>query len=224
MDERKMHDGQPDRGEHGREGGSRARELARTAKKSLEAGASGVVDGARKAADVAHDLREAEPDAQLRDRAENATERVIHATADAVRGAAPTVGRGVEGTLKATGKALHTLAGPIGTAVGVIAGKAGGWWHSASDSLAELPEEQEQACRVYFESYTARPAELTWDDARTAYTIGWIAAANPDYGDREFDTVEPDIRPGIDREREEAYTSLRDFARQGYHRGRGVRR
>jgi hypothetical protein len=199
----------------------------RDARGSMEAGASGTLDRARttatdlgrKAGHVAGRMAEAESDAGLRSKADSTTERALHKTADALTGAAPTVGRGVESALKMTGTALHKVAGPLGTAVGAIAGKVGGWWSSASDAVAELPEEEEQACRVHFESYTTRPAEMTFDHARTAYVIGHVAARNPSYAGRGFDEVEPDLRPGLAGERSDSYHSLRDFARYGYERG-----
>lgn len=199
----------------------------REARDGMQAGASGMLerarttasDAGRKAGHVAGRVAEAESDGQLKSKADSATERVLHKTADALSGAAPTVGRGVEGALKMTGTALHKVAGPLGTAVGAIAGRVGGWWSSASDAVAELPEEEEQACRVHFESYTTRPADLTFDHARTAYVIGHVAARNPTYAGRGFDEVEPDLQPGLTGERSDAYHSLRDFARYGYDRG-----
>lgn len=199
----------------------------REARDGMQAGASGTLERARgtvsdvgrKAGQVAGRMAEADSDTELRSKADSTTERVLHKTADAVSGAAPTVGRGVEGALRMTGTALHKVAGPLGTAVGAIAGKVGGWWSSASASDAELPEEEEQACRVHFESYTARPEGLSFDHARTAYVIGHVAARNPTYGGRGFDEVEPDLRHGFTPDQNEAYHSLRDFARYGYERG-----
>ncbi|MBA4157672.1 MAG: hypothetical protein H0X65_09375 [Gemmatimonadetes bacterium] len=195
-------------------------------KEALEAGASATIDGAKEVASttaraagkVAQGVRNAEINTTVEGRVSGGTAKVLDTTANAVRGAAPVVGRGVEATLKATGTALHAVGGPLGWITGKIAGTVGGWWNSASEAVAELPETDEQACRIHFEAYAVRPSGMTWDTARTAYTIGYIAAANPAYSGRGFDDVEPDLRHGFDEETSGVYDSLRDFARYGYER------
>lgn len=206
-----------------------AGEAVTSAKEGVQARASETVERAKdalgdtgkKAAHVAGRMARAGTDVELRGSVDSRTERALHQAGDAVSGAAPAIGRGVESTLRTTGTVLHKIAGPLATVVGAIAGKVGGWWSSASEAIDELPAEEEQACRVYFESYTVRPAEMTYDDARTAFAIGHLAARNPSYSGRPFDELEPDLRHGLGQEQTGGYDSLRDFARYGYERGSG---
>lgn len=110
------------------------------------------------------------------------------------------------------------------TILGGLALAAGGWWAGSKlvDAVKELREEDEEDCRVYFESHPARTTGLTYDRARTGYTLGYTAARNPDYTGRGFEDVEPDLRGGFTGSYAGQYDTLRDFARRGYERGAGA--
>ena len=54
------------------------------------------------------------------------------------------------------------------------------------------------------------------------YQLGHLASRNPDYRGQDFDTVEPDLRRGWSDEigaRHGDWSSVRDYAREGYARG-----
>jgi hypothetical protein len=176
-----------------------------------------------KAGHVAGRAASAPPDRVLESRADSATTGAVDSAGQALQGAASTVGRGVETTIGAAGSLLHTLEKPLGRMIGMIAGKVGGWWNGASAAVASLPEEERQACELHFESYENRPAGLTYDDALTAYALGYVAAENPAYRERQFDEIEPEVRHGFGDRSEEEYNALRDFTRYSYERVMTIR-
>jgi hypothetical protein len=104
--------------------------------------------------------------------------------------------------------------------LGGLALAAGGWWAGKQlhQAFGEMGEEDETDYRTHFESYPARPDTLTYDRARTGYTLGHVAARNPGYQGRTFDEVEPEIRRGFTGEYAGQYDTLRDFCRYGYER------
>jgi hypothetical protein len=203
-------------GELGRKAGDVAGEAGRKA--SDLAGEAG-----RTAGHVAEHLRHSTPDVALEGRVESGTEQALDRTGQAVRGAAPTVGRGVESAVEAAGSALHAMSGPVAAVVGKIAGRVGGWWSSAADAVVEMPEAEVKLCRTHFESYQGRPAGLDFDVAQTAYHIGYVAGANPAYRERRFEDVETDLSHGLQGAETQEYAALRDFARFGYERATIVR-
>lgn len=106
------------------------------------------------------------------------------------------------------------------TAVGALALAGGAWWASRklSETVSELSEEEERECRTLYESHPSR-ASVPYDQARTVYVVGYVAARNPDYSGRAYDDVEPHLRSGFTGARTVTYDSLRDFGRRGYERG-----
>jgi hypothetical protein len=202
-------------------------DAAREAREAMEAGASGTLerasdavrDAGRKAGHVAERVSHAEPDRDLEHRADAGTENVLHKAGDAIRSAAPTIGRGVAAAVGATGASLSAISGPLGTVIGKIAGRVGGWWSTASEAIAELPEEEQRACQLHFETHAARPAGMTFERALPGYTLGYVAARNPDYSGRHFEDVEPDLQHGFGTDTDHHYEDLRDFTRFGYERG-----
>jgi hypothetical protein len=207
------------------------KEAGRHTKDALEAGASGLLErtketakeAGRAAGQVAEHLRHAQPDRELEHRADSATESALDTAGGALRRSAPTVGRGVETVIGATGSALHAAGGALGLIAGKIAGRIGGWWDAAAQQLSEFPPGEEQACLVHFEAYELRPADLDFETARTAYLLGYLAAENPGYRDRDFATIESDLSHGFSGESTAEFNALRDFTRFGYERARIIR-
>ncbi|HEX2205256.1 MAG TPA: hypothetical protein VHG91_18245 [Longimicrobium sp.] len=107
------------------------------------------------------------------------------------------------------------------TVLGALAVAVGGWWAGSKlfEAVSEMNEEDEQDCVVYFESHPARSRGLTYEEARTGYTLGYVASRNPDYAGRAYDDVETDLRGAYTGSRAGSYDDLRDFTRRGYERG-----
>jgi hypothetical protein len=180
-----------------------------------------IVDATRdKARQAARIVREAEPDAELRERAQKSTEGGLDRAGQAVAGAAPAIGRGAEYAATRLGDALKFVARPAGVIIGTLAGTVGGWWNKASELKQHMPEEEERACRIHFATFAG--SGLTFDQARSGYILGYVAGCNPGYQGRAFDDVEPDLRQGFAADDTE-YDVLREFARYGYSRGSGSR-
>jgi hypothetical protein len=204
------------------------REKAGKAKESLSAGASGVLDATRTVAGETRDragraarfVKEAETDEQLKSKVSARTESSLDRAADAVTSSAPAIGRSAERAARVVGGALHTVAHPLAKILGVIAGTLGGWWKKAAEKPFLLSEVDEAECRAHFTSIEFIPADMTFDRARTGYAVGYVASRNPDYADRSFDDLEPDLRRGFGDEYQNDYEALRDFARFGYEKGR----
>jgi hypothetical protein len=197
----------------------RTAERTRQAERTVENAVDRTVDTARdlghKAGHVADAVVDAEADAVAEARSRNVVERGLHKAGNALQSAAPAAGRGAEVVMRANGAAVSALSSVLGRIVGKIAGRVGGWWNSAAEAIAELPEEEQQACRVHFEAYTPRPAGLTFERALPGYALGYVAARNPNYRSRRFEEIEPDLRHGLGDD----YGNLREFSRYGFERG-----
>ena len=94
---------------------------------------------------------------------------------------------------------------------------------AAGGAAADPTPEREARWRAHYEGAPDRPADLSFDRARPAYHLGWLASRNPDYGDRDFDAIERDLEAawnGALRERHGDWASVRDCAREAYERER----
>lgn len=129
----------------------------------------------------------------------------------------------------AAGAAIGSLAGPIGTVVGALAGAVGGWWagRAVTEAAGAYTDEDDAYFRRHFER-TRRDDTVAgdYDRYRPAYQIGHVASRNPDYAERNFDDVEPDLRRAWTSDvgaRHGAWDSARDRVRAGFERGRDQR-
>ena len=57
---------------------------------------------------------------------------------------------------------------------------------------------------------------------RPLYQMGHLAGANPDYGNRTFDDIEPELRNAYSTAGQENWDDVRGYAREAYSRGREV--
>jgi len=131
---------------------------------------------------------------------------------------------GMGGTIG--GAAIGSLGGPMGAVLGAIAGAIGGWWagREAAESAVNTRESDERAYRMHYALAAARPDELGYADVRTAYVIGALAGRNPDYHDRSFEQIEPELERGWNAVRNEhagQWPQLRAYARYAFWRARG---
>jgi hypothetical protein len=128
---------------------------------------------------------------------------------------------GISGTLLGAG--IGAAAGPAGALIGGIAGALGGWWagRAVSEAPEKLTEDDVNYYPTHIDEHPRRTADRSFEDARGAYMLGHIAAENPNFREREFEEVEPELARGWPRDaRYGAWESSRDFAREGYRRNR----
>ena len=108
----------------------------------------------------------------------------------------------------ATGAALGSLGGPLGTIIGGIAGAASGWWTGRAVSEAASTFDNDED--YYRNSYSSRSGSTgtssasssssssNYDSVRPAYQLGHTAGFNPEYANRSYSDVEPDLRRGYE--------------------------
>jgi len=130
----------------------------------------------------------------------------------------------------ATGAALGSLGGPIGTIIGGLAGAATGWWSGrAISEAASSFDNDEDFYRTHHSSRVgtgsaAADANRSFDTARPAYQLGHLAGLNPDYSNRKFEEVEPDLRRGYEsyagsNTNAARYDDVRGHIADAYNRG-----
>lgn len=138
-----------------------------------------------------------------------------------------TTGETVAGSVggAAVGAAWGTLAGPVGTIIGGLAGAVGGWWAARSATEQHLFNVDDET--YYRQHHQTRGAGASatrhaYDDARPAYQLGHLAGANPDYGNKSFDEVEPHLRTAYSGAGQKNWDDVSGYARDAYSRGRTV--
>lgn len=134
----------------------------------------------------------------------------------------------------ATGAALGSLGGPLGTIIGGIAGAAGGWWtgRAVSEAASSFDNDDD----YYRNSYSSRSgtsgtgsssssrSSMDYDSARPAYQLGHVAGMNPDYANRSYSDVEPELRRGYEsyasnNANAPRYEDVRNHVADAYQRG-----
>lgn len=196
------------------------RDAGRTVGRAAERAGETIQEAGRTAGRAAGDFLRAESDEDLARRADLGTANALDRTGTVIRGAAPAIGRGVETAVAATGVAISAAGGLLGAIIGRIAGKVGGWWNS-SGAVPEMTVAERQACQAHFESFTAHPDGMTFELALPGYELGYVAALNPDYQQRPFEEIEPDLLYGFVEEDAPGFDPLREYTRYGYERGAG---
>lgn len=129
---------------------------------------------------------------------------------------------GISGVL--VGAGIGSAAGPVGTLIGGIAGALSGWWagRAVSEAAGSLSHEDEEYFREHYENLPSRPADRAYDDVRGAYYLGHIASQNPNYRERLFTEVEPELAQGWSGHAEKygSWETVRGYAEEGFSRGR----
>jgi hypothetical protein len=122
------------------------------------------------------------------------------------------------------GAGIGSAAGPIGALIGGVAGAIGGWWtgRAVSEAASKLSPEDEEHFRAHFDAQPNRPADRAYDDVRGAYYLGQIASHNPNFIEREFTEVEPELERGWASygDRYGSWTTIRGYAAEGFSHGR----
>jgi hypothetical protein len=154
------------------------------------------------------------------------------ATSSAGGQPSPTEGapRTVAGSVGAAGGAIAGAAagtvtlGPIGTIIGAIAGAIGGGWTAlAAAAPAHYRPDHDREYRRHYESDAERLADRPYETARPAYQLGHLAARNPDYARRDFESIEGDLQRGWSGDVRATYGDwqvARRYAREAFVRER----
>ena len=128
---------------------------------------------------------------------------------------------GITGVL--VGAGIGSAAGPIGTLIGGIAGALGGWWagRAVVDAARTMTPADEAHFRAHYDEVANRPADRNYDDVRGAYYLGQIASHNPNYVERKFAEVEPELEQGWASYADKygSWKTVRSYAEEGYARG-----
>lgn len=132
---------------------------------------------------------------------------------------------GISGVL--AGAALGSLGGPMGTIIGGLAGAVSGWWagRAISEAASRFTHHDDAAFRSHYEASPNRLADRDYDEVRPAYQLGYLASQNPDYANRSFDEIEPELKRGWTedvRARHGEWESIRGYARDAYDRSRSL--
>jgi hypothetical protein len=130
---------------------------------------------------------------------------------------------GISGVV--AGAAVGSAIGPVGTIIGGIVGAMGGWWsgRAVAEAATAITKDDDVFYRQRFETYSGRVPGRTYDDVRPAYYLGHLASRNPDYRNRSFENIESDLRRGwMSDNKYGPWDEARDFAREGYTRGRST--
>ena len=128
---------------------------------------------------------------------------------------------GITGVLLGAG--IGSSAGPVGTLLGGIAGAIGGWWtgRAIAEAAEKLTTEDDEEFRAHYESSSGHTADRNYDDVRGAYFLGHIASQNPNFLDREFSEVEPELQRGWRNCGHPpcSWDEVRSYVGEGYRRG-----
>ncbi len=127
---------------------------------------------------------------------------------------------GIAGTLFGAG--IGAAAGPIGAIIGGIAGALGGWWggRAVAEATERITLSDDEYYRAHYESSADKISDRGFGDVRAAYYLGQIARRNPEYANRQFEDIEPELARGWASYGDTygTWQVVRSFAREGYER------
>lgn len=129
---------------------------------------------------------------------------------------------GISGGL--TGAAIGSLGGPIGTIIGGIAGALSGWWagHAIAEAAQRYDAQYDDTYRRHYAEWAGQNALRSYEDVRPAYKIGYLAGQNPEWRDRSFAAVDPELGRGWAQlsAGHGDWAHVRDLARDAFDRAR----
>ena len=130
---------------------------------------------------------------------------------------------GISGVV--AGAAIGSAVGPVGTIIGGIVGAMGGWWsgRAVAEAATAITKDDDAFYRKRFETSPGRISGRSYDEVKPAYYMGHLASRNPDYLNRSFDDIETDLSRGWTADNKYgAWDDVRDYAREGFTRGRST--
>jgi hypothetical protein len=117
---------------------------------------------------------------------------------EAVKGASAPATAAAGAVAGATAGMIGSQLGPVGAIVGAIVGALGGAAAGAAGGAAAtgaLYDEQSDAYyRALWDGAPHRRADRSFEAARPAFQYGHVAAQLPEFADRDFADVEPELR------------------------------
>ena len=141
-------------------------------------------------------------------------------------GVADHVGEAAGGISGVTaGAAIGSAGGPIGTVIGGIVGAMAGWWsgRAVAEAATAMTTDDDDYYRKHYTASPNRLADRSYDDVKPAYYLGHVASRNPDYKNRSWDEIEPDLRNGWSANgKHGSWDAVRAYANEGYTRGRST--
>jgi hypothetical protein len=129
---------------------------------------------------------------------------------------------GVSGVV--AGAAIGSAVGPVGTVIGGILGAMGGWWsgRAVAEAATAITTDDDRFYRTKYEALPSRGTR-TYDEVKPAFYLGHVASRNPDFRNRSFEEIEPDLRRGWTSDSKYGtWDEARGFAREGFNRGRAT--
>ena len=141
-------------------------------------------------------------------------------------GVADHVGEAAGGISGVTaGAAIGSAVGPVGTVIGGIVGAMAGWWsgRAIAEAATALTTEDETYYKNHYTSSPNRLADRSYDDVKPAYYLGHVASRNPDYKNKSWEEIEPDLRTGWSaNSKYGSWDTVRGYANEGFTRGRST--
>ena len=139
------------------------------------------------------------------------------------------------GAFEQAGEAMGEMAGRIagratdvamnltGSVFSSLASMLGSWWSGDAPQRAadSFTPDRDRACETHFR---ARSSGREYATTRPLYQFGHVAGQNPDYQNRSFSEVEPDLRRAWEATPNTQYgrwDEVRDFVEFGYGGARG---
>lgn len=124
-------------------------------------------------------------------------ERTGEALGEAAGGAAGAMGEAAgamgEAAGRLAGRMTDTALNVTGQVFDSMASVLGAWWSGpeASRAAERFSADREPACEQHFE---ARSSGRDYSTTRPLYQFGHVAGQNPDYQNRSFSEIEPELR------------------------------
>lgn len=137
------------------------------------------------------------------------------------QGTFESVGEAVGGFAgKAAGRATDMAMDVASSLTGMVGAALGGWWATANPArIAEaFMGEQDSNCREHYRT-SRTAADDDYDAARPLYQFGFVARHNPDFQNRSFRDVEPELErawTGEPTSRYGSWSEVRDYVGYGY--------
>lgn len=137
------------------------------------------------------------------------------------QGTFESVGEAVGGLAgKAAGRATDMAMDVASSLIGAAGEALGGWWSGADPSRVaqSFTGETDRNCREHYRGRRAGASD-DYESARPLYQFGYVARHNPEFRNRSFREVEPELErawKGEPTSRYGSWSEVRDYVGYGY--------